>query len=162
MYHFCLQEVNQPAQFSQEEGCLKRENCSRILWCIWTSRKRWASGLFRGARSECQYLSWHRCQTQEFLQEAKMKDVCTGGYWGIICQWKSGPYLTSVQASCQSEDLEKPRHGMFSVCDTFARTGSVNSSFGEPQVVCHLLSCCVHTSITSESESKVFEMSDKF
>jgi len=21
MYHFCLQEVNQPAQFSQEEGC---------------------------------------------------------------------------------------------------------------------------------------------
>jgi len=48
MYHFCLQEVNQPAQFSQEKGCLKRVNCSRILWCIWTSRKRWASGLFRG------------------------------------------------------------------------------------------------------------------
>ena len=50
-------------------------------------------------------------ETQEFFQEAKMKDVCTGGYWGIICQWKSGPYLTSVQASCQSEDLEK-RHNM--------------------------------------------------
>jgi len=40
--------------------------------------------------------------------------------------------------------------------------GSVNSSYREPQVVCHLLSCCVHTSITSEGESKVFEMSDKF
>ena len=59
MYPFCLQEVNQPAQFSQKEGCLKRVNCSRILWCIWSSRKRWASGLFRGARSEYQYLSWH-------------------------------------------------------------------------------------------------------
>ena len=35
---------------------------------------------------------------------------------------KNGPYLTSVQASCQSEDLEKPQHGMFSVCDTLART----------------------------------------
>ena len=58
MYPFCLQAVNQPAQFSQEEGCLKRVNCSRILWCIWTSRKRWASGLFRGARSENQYLSF--------------------------------------------------------------------------------------------------------
>ena len=29
IYHFCLQEVNQPAQFSQEDGCLKRVNCSR-------------------------------------------------------------------------------------------------------------------------------------
>ena len=47
-----------------------------------------------------------------------------------------------------------PQHGMFSVCDTLARTGSVNSSYREPQVVCHLLSCCVHTSITSESESR--------
>ena len=36
MYPFCLQEVNQPAQFSQEEGCLKRVNCSRFLWCILT------------------------------------------------------------------------------------------------------------------------------
>ena len=72
--------------------------------------------------------------TQEFFQEAEMKDVCTGGYWGIICQWKSGPYLTSVQARCQSQDLEKPQHGMFSVCDTLARTGSVNSSYREPQI----------------------------
>ena len=61
--------------------------------------------------------------------------------------------MTSVQASCQSEDLEKPQNGMFSVCDTLARTGSVNSSCGEPQAVCHFLSCCVHTSITSESQS---------
>ena len=75
---------------------------------------------------------------------------------------KKWPILDIVQASCQSEDLEKPQHGRFSVCDTLARTGSVNSSYGEPQVVCHLLSCCVHTSITSESESKVFEMIDKF
>ena len=60
MYHFCLQEVNQPAQFlKKQEGCLKRVNCSRILWCIRTSRKRWASGLFHGARSKYQYLSWH-------------------------------------------------------------------------------------------------------
>ena len=64
--------------------------------------------------------------------------------------------------SCQSEDLEKPQHGMFSVCDTLARTGSVNSSYREPQVVCHLLSCCVHTFITSKSDSKVLEFSDKF
>jgi len=51
---------------------------------------------------------------------------------------------------------------MFYVCDTLARTGSVNCSYGEPQVVCHLLSSCVHASITSKSDSKVFELNDKF
>jgi hypothetical protein len=100
--------------------------------------------------------------TQESFQKAKMKDVCRGEFSGMICQRRNGPYLTTVQTSCQSKDLEKPQHGMFSVCNTLARTGSVNSSYREPQIVCHLLSCCVHTSITSESESKVFEMSDKF
>jgi len=46
--------------------------------------------------------------------------------------------------------------------DTLAVTNYVNSGNGRPEVVCHLLSCCAHTSITGESESKVFETSDKF
>ena len=29
-------------------------------------------------------------------------------------------------------------------------------------VICHLPSCCVHTSIPSKGDSKVFELSDKF
>ena len=46
--------------------------------------------------------------------------------------------------------------------DTFAVTSSVNSGYGRPEVVCRLLSSCVHASITRKSDSKVFEMSDKF
>jgi len=48
------------------------------------------------------------------------------------------------------------------VCDTLAVTNSVNSGNGRPEVVCHLLSSCVHASITSKSDPKVFELSDKF
>ena len=44
---------------------------------------------------------------------------------------------------------------MFSVFDTLAVTSSVNSGCGRPEVVCHLLSSCVHASITSKSGSKV-------
>ena len=51
---------------------------------------------------------------------------------------------------------------MFSVLDTLAVTNSVNSGNGRPEVVCHLLSSCEHSSITSKSDSKVFEFSDKF
>jgi len=75
---------------------------------------------------------------------------------------KKWPILDIHTGQLSKRRPEKPQHGMFSVCDTLARTGSINSSYREPQVVCHLLSCCVHTPITSESESKVFEMSDKF
>ena len=73
----------------------------------------------------------------------------------IICQRRSGPYLTTVQTSCQSNDLEKPQQSL-------AVTSSVNSGNGRPEVVSCLLSSCVHASITSKSESKVFELSDKF
>jgi hypothetical protein len=38
----------------------------------------------------------------------------------------------------------------------------VNFDYGRPEVVCHLLSSCVHASITSKSGFKVFEFSDKF
>ena len=40
----------------------------------------------------------------------------------------------------------------------------VNSGYGygRPEVVCHLLSSCVHASITSKSDTKVFELSGKF
>ena len=48
------------------------------------------------------------------------------------------------------------------MCDTLAVTNSVNSGNGRPEVVCHLLSSCVHASITSKSDPKVFELSDKF
>jgi len=52
---------------------------------------------------------------------------------------------------------------MFSVLDTLAVTNSVNSGNGRPEVVCHLLiSSCGHASITSKSDSKVFEFSEKF
>jgi hypothetical protein len=100
--------------------------------------------------------------TQESFQEAKMKDICGGDFWGIICQWKSGPYSTTVKTSCQSKDLEKPKHGLFSVLDTLAVTNSVNSGNSRPIVVCHLLSSCEHASITSKGDSEVFEFSEKF
>ena len=45
--------------------------------------------------------------------------------------------------------------------DTLAVTNTVNSDNGRPEVV-HLLSSCEHASITSKSDSKVFELSDKF
>jgi hypothetical protein len=38
----------------------------------------------------------------------------------------------------------------------------VASCCGRPEVVCHFLSSCVHASITSKSDSKVFGLSDKF
>ena len=43
-----------------------------------------------------------------------------------------------------------------------AVTKSVNSGNSRPEVVCTLLSSCVHVSITSKSDSKVFKFSDKF
>jgi len=46
--------------------------------------------------------------------------------------------------------------------DALAVTNSVNSGNGRPEVVCHLLSSCEHASITSKSDFKVFEFSDKF
>jgi hypothetical protein len=48
------------------------------------------------------------------------------------------------------------------VPDTLAVTNSVNSGNGRPEAVCHLLSSCVHASITGKSDCKVFEWSDKF
>ena len=51
---------------------------------------------------------------------------------------------------------------MFFVLDTLAVTDSVNSGNGGPEFVCHLLSSCEHASITSKSDFKVFEFSDKF
>ena len=51
---------------------------------------------------------------------------------------------------------------MFSVFDTFAVTSSVNSGYGRPEVVCHLLSSCEHASTTSKSDFKVLEFSNKF
>jgi len=51
---------------------------------------------------------------------------------------------------------------MFSVLGILAVTNSVNSGNDRPEVVCHLLSSCEHASITSKSESKVFEFSDNF
>ena len=50
---------------------------------------------------------------------------------------------------------------MFSLFDTLAITNSVNSGHGRPEVVCHLLMSCEHASITSKSDAKVFEFSDK-
>jgi len=51
---------------------------------------------------------------------------------------------------------------MFSVHDTLAVTNSVNSGNGRPEFVCHLLSSCERASITSKSDSKVFDFCDKF
>jgi len=52
-------------------------------------------------------------------------------------------------------------HGI-ALRDSLAATSSVNSGYGIPEVVCHLLSSCVHAFITSKSDSKVFELIDKF
>jgi len=46
----CHKQITVTAKYKSQHINLswqKRVNCSRILWCIWTSRKRWASDLFR-------------------------------------------------------------------------------------------------------------------
>ena len=45
--------------------------------------------------------------TQKSFQKAKMKDVCRGDFEESYVR-RSGPYLATIQTSCQSEDLEKP------------------------------------------------------
>ena len=70
--------------------------------------------------------------------------------------------MTTVQTSGQRKDLEEPQPGMFTVFDTLAITSSLNCGYGRLGVVCHLLSSCVRASITSKSDSKAFEFSDKF
>ena len=120
--------------------CKKKVSPHNFLRKDCLCRRKWASDLFRGARSEYQYLY----DTQELFQEAKVKVVCTGGYSyvseKVAHTWH--PYRPAVKAKTWKS------HNM--ACFLCARTGSVNSSYREPQVVCHLLSCCVHTSITSE------------
>ena len=82
MYHFCLQEVNQPAQFSQEEGCLKRVTVPESYGATEPVEKDGHLACFaEHAVSISTFLD-----TQEFFQKSKMKDVCMGGYKGIICQ----------------------------------------------------------------------------
>ena len=64
----------------------------------------------------------------------------------------------------RTDQLSKRRPGKAThsfVFDTLAVTSSVNSGYGRPEVVCHLLSC-VHASITSKSDPKEFELSEKF
>ena len=118
MYRFCLQEEGQPAQYYQEEDCLKRVNCSRIVWCIWTTRKKWASDLFCGARSEYQYLSWHpgvfskftKKGLQESFQEARFfrKPGGEGHVWGWFLMYhmseKKWPILDN-----RTDQLSKQR-----------------------------------------------------
>ena len=67
----------------------------------------------------------------------------------------------------RTDQLSKQRPGKatvkhFSMFNTLAVTSSVYSGYGRPEVVCHLLSSCVHASITSKSDSKVFELSENF
>ena len=71
--------------------------------------------------------------TQELFQEAKMKDMCRGGFKESY-QRRSGPYLTTLQTSCQSEDLEKSQHGIFFVFDTLIATSFVNPGYGKPEL----------------------------
>jgi len=73
-------------------------------------RRKWASDLFRGARSEYQYLSWY----PGVVKEAKIKDVRRGGFWGIMSgkKWSKytwQPYRT-YRPAVKSKDLEKPQH----------------------------------------------------
>jgi hypothetical protein len=67
MYHFCLQEVNQPAQFSQEEGCLKRKTVPESYNASEPVKKDGHLACFaEHAASISTFLD-----TQEFFQEAK-------------------------------------------------------------------------------------------
>jgi hypothetical protein len=52
----------------------------------------------------------------------------------------------------RTDQLSKQRPGK-----ALAVTNSVNSGNGRPGVVCHVCSSCEHASITSKSDSKVFE-----
>ena len=63
--------------------------------------------------------------------------------------------------SC-TDQLSKKRPGKATTFDTLAVTSSVNSDYGRPEIDCLLLSSCVHASITSKSDFKAFELSDKF
>jgi len=111
------------------------------IWPVSRSTQ-WVSVPFLTPRSFFRKPRWRTC-ARVVTEESYVSEK-------VAHTWH--PYRPAVKAKTWKQ------HGMFSVCDTLARTGSVNSSYREPQVVCHLLSCCVHTSITSESESKVFKM----
>ena len=50
---------------------------------------------------------------------------------------------------------------MVSVFDTFAVTSSGNSGFGTSEGVGHFSDSCVHVPTVSQSDSKIFEFSDK-
>jgi len=75
---------------------------------------------------------------------------------------KEWPMLDNRTDQLSKQRPENPQHGILSVFDALAVTSSVHSGYGRPEVVCHLLSSCVHASITSKSDSKVFELCDKF
>ena len=75
---------------------------------------------------------------------------------------KNWPILDNRKDQLSKQRPGKATASILSVFDTFAITNSVNSGYGRPEVVCHLLSSCVHASITNKSDSKVFELSEKF
>ena len=76
MYHFCLQEVNQPAQFSQEEGCLKRVTVPESYGASEPVEKNGHLACFaEHAVSISAFLD-----TQESFQKAKMKGECKSSF----------------------------------------------------------------------------------
>ena len=73
------------------------------LKSIWTNGKKWASDLFRGARSEYQYLFWHPGVF------SGSQDECKDDFNHI--SEKKWPILDNrTNYNCQSKDLKRPQH----------------------------------------------------
>jgi len=72
------------------------------------------------------------------------------------------PILDTRTNQLSKQRLGKVTAWQVCVFNTFSVTSFVNSGYSRLEVVCHLLSSCVHASITSKSDSKIFVLSDKF
>jgi hypothetical protein len=94
-----------------------------------------------------QNLSWH----SSFSRKPRWR-TCAGvvvfeesyDREGVVHTWQ--PYRPAVKV----KTWKRNGKGQLAV------TSSLNSGYGRPKVVCHISSGCVHTSITSKSDSKIW------
>ena len=77
MYQFYFQLEGQPAQLSQEEDCLKRVNCSNLAYDA--SKPIEKNGHLTCFAEHAVSIS-NILDTQEFFQEAQVKDMCRGDF----------------------------------------------------------------------------------
>ena len=121
------------------------------IWPVYFAKHAVSSSTFK--------VSWH---PGVFSGPAEMKDVCRVIFEESFVREKvAHTWQRTYRPAVKAKTWKSHSISLFLI-DTLAVTSSVNSGCGRPEVVCHLLSSCVHASITSKSGSKVFKLSDKF